>query len=55
MKKTMAATKTPAAIGLYSQAVEVEGFLSISGQLPIDGATGTMPGDRGEQAQARHC
>ena len=52
MKKTIVTTKAPAAIGPYSQAVEAGGFLYISGQLPIDGATGTMPGDIGEQARA---
>jgi 2-iminobutanoate/2-iminopropanoate deaminase len=51
MKKTIATTKAPAAIGPYSQAIEAGGFLYISGQLPIDAATGTMPGDIGEQAR----
>lgn len=30
----------PAAIGPYSQAIEVNGFIFASGQLPIDPATG---------------
>ncbi|MDR3122557.1 MAG: RidA family protein [Treponema sp.] len=51
MKKTIATTKAPAAIGPYSQAIEAGGLLYISGQLPIDAATGTMPVDIGEQAQ----
>jgi 2-iminobutanoate/2-iminopropanoate deaminase len=51
MKKAIATTKAPAAIGPYSQALEAGGFLYISGQLPIDAATGTMPADIGEQAQ----
>jgi 2-iminobutanoate/2-iminopropanoate deaminase len=51
MKKTIATTKAPAAIGPYSQAIEAGGFLYISGQLPIDAATGTMSGDIAEQAR----
>lgn len=30
----------PAAIGPYSQAIEANGFIFVSGQLPIDPATG---------------
>jgi 2-iminobutanoate/2-iminopropanoate deaminase len=52
MKKPITTSKAPAAIGPYSQAVEAGGFLYISGQLPIDGATGKMTGDISEQAQA---
>lgn len=33
----------PAAIGPYSQAVKVNGFVYASGQLPIDPATGAFP------------
>lgn len=32
--------KAPAAIGPYSQAIEVNGFVFASGQIPIDPATG---------------
>lgn len=35
--------KAPKAVGPYSQAVEAAGTLYISGQLPIDPATGAMP------------
>jgi len=42
MKKIISTEKAPAAIGPYSQAVEAAGLLFISGQLPIDPATGTM-------------
>lgn len=35
--------KAPKAVGPYSQAVEAAGTLYISGQLPLDPATGTMP------------
>lgn len=33
----------PAAIGPYSQAVEVNGFVYCSGQLPVDPITGSFP------------
>lgn len=42
MKRTISTDKAPAAIGPYSQAVEAAGLLFISGQLPIDPATGNM-------------
>lgn len=35
--------KAPAAIGPYSQAIEVNGFVFASGQLPVDPATGSFP------------
>lgn len=40
MKQKISTTQAPAAIGPYSQAVEAGGVLYISGQLPIDPATG---------------
>lgn len=40
MKKVIATNNAPAAIGPYSQAIEVNGMLFISGQIPIDPATG---------------
>lgn len=43
MKKTIASPKAPAAVGPYSQAIEVNGMLFVSGQLPIDPATGNFP------------
>lgn len=42
MRRTISTDKAPAAIGPYSQAVEAAGLLFISGQLPIDPATGNM-------------
>jgi len=42
MKKIISTTKAPAAIGPYSQAVEAGGTLYISGQVPIDPATGKV-------------
>ena len=51
MKKIIASPLAPKAVGPYSQAVEADGTLYVSGQLPIDGATGKMP--EGVEAQAR--
>ena len=51
MKQTIATDKAPAAIGPYSQAVNLNGTLFVSGQLPVDPATGTMPD--GIEAQTR--
>ncbi|MBI4801394.1 MAG: RidA family protein [Elusimicrobia bacterium] len=44
MKKIISTKDAPAAIGHYSQAVEAGGFIFISGQLPVDPATGTLAG-----------
>ena len=41
--KTISTTAAPAAIGPYSQAVEANGFVFASGQLPIDPSTGQFP------------
>lgn len=43
-------TNAPAAIGPYSQAIEVNNIIFTSGQLPVDPATGDMP--EGIEAQA---
>ncbi len=40
MKKAIATTNAPAAIGPYSQAIEVGNLVFVSGQLPVDPATG---------------
>ena len=40
MKEIISTSNAPAAIGPYSQAVKADGTLYISGQLPIDPATG---------------
>ena len=42
MKKIIVTDKAPGAIGPYSQAVEVGGFLFASGQVSFDPATGQM-------------
>lgn len=42
MKRIISTTAAPGAIGPYSQAVEANGTLYISGQVAIDPATGKM-------------
>lgn len=51
MKKVISTTLAPQAIGPYSQAVEANGMVFLSGQLPIDPKTGEMP--EGIEAQTR--
>jgi 2-iminobutanoate/2-iminopropanoate deaminase len=43
MKKAIATTAAPGAIGPYSQAIDAGAFVYASGQLPINPATGEMP------------
>ena len=43
MKKAIATTKAPAAIGPYNQAIQVGNMLFASGQLGLDPATGNFP------------
>lgn len=53
MKKIIATKNAPAAIGPYSQAIEANGLIFISGQLPIDPATGQLaPADTKLQTEA---
>ena len=40
MKKVISTPQAPAAIGPYSQAIQVGDFVFTSGQIPIDPATG---------------
>jgi 2-iminobutanoate/2-iminopropanoate deaminase len=42
--KVINSIKAPSAIGPYSQAVEKDGFIYVSGQLPIDATTGVFAG-----------
>ena len=43
--KLINSTKAPSAIGPYSQAVDKDGFIFVSGQLPIDETTGSFAGE----------
>ena len=51
MKRIIASPKAPAAVGPYSQAVELNGTLFISGQLPADPQTGKFPEGIEEQTR----
>lgn len=52
MKKIISTDKAPKAIGPYSQAVEANNTLYISGQIPIDPETGKLvEGDIREQTE----
>lgn len=51
MKKVISSPKAPAAVGPYSQAIEVNGMLFVSGQLPTDPATGKAPETIEEQTR----
>jgi len=42
MRRVIRSAAAPAAIGPYSQAVEIDGWLWISGQIPLDPATGEL-------------
>ena len=44
-KKAIATANAPAAIGPYSQAVQAGNTIYVSGQIPIDPATGEFAGD----------
>ena len=44
MKKVISTSNAPAAIGPYSQAIETDGYVFTSGQIPIKPATGEVEG-----------
>ena len=49
MKKIIATTNAPKAVGPYSQAVQAGDFLFISGQLPINPQTAKFAGESVEE------
>ena len=51
MKEVIATTNAPGAIGPYSQATKAGSLVFVSGQLPIDPATGVMPEDVSAQTK----
>lgn len=53
MKKVVATDKAPAAIGPYSQAIEVNGMVYTSGIIPVVPETGEIP--EGSVAQAKQA
>ncbi len=51
-RRIISTTAAPAAIGTYSQAVAVGGTVYVSGQIPLDPATGQMvEGDFAERTR----
>ena len=53
MKKVISTEKAPAAIGPYSQAIEVNGMVFTSGVIPVVPETGEIP--EGSVAQAKQA
>ena len=53
MKKEISTKNAPAAIGPYSQAIEVNNMVYTSGMIPINPATGEIP--EGSVAQAQQA
>lgn len=49
MKKVIATTNAPGAIGPYSQAIDTGSFVFISGQIPVNPVTGEIPDGIGAQ------
>ena len=53
--KYISTDKAPAAIGPYSQGIIVNGIAYFSGQIPVDPATGQVPGDTIEAQAEQSC
>jgi 2-iminobutanoate/2-iminopropanoate deaminase len=52
MRQVISTGSAPKAIGPYSQAIRAAGLLFLSGQVPLDPATGTLvEGDIGKQTE----
>ena len=51
MKTVISTDKAPAAIGPYSQAIKCGSMVYVSGQLPLDPATGKFPESTPDQAR----
>ena len=50
-KKAVQTVHAPAAIGTYSQAIDLGNLVYTSGQIPVDPATGSIPADVRAQAE----
>ena len=50
MKKVIAPADAPKAVGPYSQAIEANGTVYVSGQIPVNPADGSIPSDIVAQA-----
>lgn len=55
MKKVISTPLGPGAIGPYSQAIRAGNLLFVSGQIPIDPATGKVIDDKSIRAQTRRA
>lgn len=53
--KVISTTKAPGAIGPYSQAIEANGFLFASGQIPLVPETGEIAGSTIEEQARQSC
>ena len=51
MKTAISTPAAPAAIGPYSQAIDAGALVFVSGQLPVDPATGAIPDGAAAQAE----
>ncbi|MGN1211967.1 MAG: RidA family protein [Candidatus Cryptobacteroides sp.] len=51
MKRVISTTDAPKAVGPYSQAIEVNGTLYVSGQIPVNPADGSVAADIAEQTR----
>ena len=51
MKHAVSSAAAPAAIGPYSQAIDTGALVFVSGQLPVDPATGVIPDGAAAQAE----
>ena len=51
MKRVIATPNAPKAVGPYSQAIEANGTLYISGQIPVNPKDGSIPGTIVEQTR----
>jgi 2-iminobutanoate/2-iminopropanoate deaminase len=52
MREIIETRKAPAPIGPYSQAIRANGFIFVSGQIPLDPSTGAVvPGDIVDQTR----
>lgn len=53
--KVISTEKAPAAIGPYSQAIVAQGLVFVSGQIPVDPATGAPAGDTIDTQAEQSC
>lgn len=51
MKKVINTDQAPKAVGPYSQAIEANGFVFVSGQIPVNPANGQIPEGITEQTE----